>query len=417
MTKRVVVLGGGVIGVSCALELSRAGLNVTLLESQQTGSQASHANCGLICPSHALPLNTPGATGKTLRMMLQRNSPVAVGLRFDPSLWSWLWRFSRNCTHQQMMAAAAANNALLQSSMELYQQAAADGLRCEWEHRGGMFVFQSEYEFEKYSKTDKLLREEFDLGAQRFTAAELEASEPALAPGSTAGGWKYGGDAHLRPDVLMRSLREKLDQAGVQVLEETPATGIVRDGAGAAAVVAGGRNAGEIPADIVVAALGAATPLLGRQLGYKAPVQPGKGYSITMPRPQVCPQIPLLFQEHKVVVTPMQSGYRLGSMMEFRGHDAKFDNRRISMLIESAKLYLREPVCEPIEEHWTGLRPMTNDGMPIIGRCPNWSNVYLATGHGMLGLSMAPGTARLISELVQGETPHVNAAPFRADRF
>ncbi len=405
------------IGATCALELARHGMDVTLLEAKQMGSQASHANCGLVCPSHALPLNTPGAASKTLKMMLHRNSPVAVGLRFDPSLWSWLWRFSQNCTHEQMLRAAEANNALLQSSMQLYQQAIDDGLQCEWEHRGGMFVFQSQYEFEKYAKTDKLLREEFDLGADRYSAEELHAFEPALVPGSVAGGWKYAGDAHLRPDVLMRSLQSELQSAGVTVLEQTPVLELVRRGPGAAAVVTGGDHAGELPADYVVSALGASTPLLSRQLQYKAPVQPGKGYSITMQRPEICPQIPLLFQEHKVVVTPMQSGYRLGSMMEFRGHDAKFDSRRIDVLLKAAKLYLIEPVREPIEEHWTGLRPMTNDGLPIIGRCPQWSNVYLATGHGMLGLSMAPGTARLVRELVTGQTPHVNAQPYRADRF
>src|SRR5262249_22827203 len=150
---------------------------------------------------------------------------------------------------------------------------------------------------------------------------------------------------------------------------------------------------------------GAWTPFLNEHLGCKVPIQPGKGYSLTMPRPARCPAYPLLFEEDHVAVTPMRSGYRLGSTMEFAGYDATLNPRRLDVLRDAARHSLHEPFTEPVLEAWFGWRPMTYDGLPVIDRSPAWRNVLIAAGHNMLGLSMAPATGRLVAELLSDRTP------------
>jgi D-amino-acid dehydrogenase len=173
---------------------------------------------------------------------------------------------------------------------------------------------------------------------------------------------------------------------------------------------------GTIEADAFVVATGAWTPLLNHQLGCRVPIQPGKGYSITMARPVHCPSIPLIFEEHRVAVTPMRAGYRVGSTMEFSGYDASLNRRRLDILKRGASHYLREPFGEPVQEEWFGWRPMTYDGKPIIDRSPAMANVVIAAGHGMLGLSMAPATGKLVAELLGERVTHVDSGPYRFDR-
>src|SRR5260370_21068095 len=174
---------------------------------------------------------------------------------------------------------------------------------------------------------------------------------------------------------------------------------------------------GEMSAGAFVVAAGAWTPLRNLDLGCRIPIQPGKGYSITMPRPTLCPTIPLIFEEHRVAVTPMQTGYRLGSIMEFAGYDTTLNPRRLDLLRAGASHYLQEPTAEPILESWYGWRPMTDYSLPIIGPSPALHNVYLAAGHNMLGLSMAPATGKLIAEMLNHEPPHIAPDPYSPARF
>src|SRR5262249_2439239 len=174
---------------------------------------------------------------------------------------------------------------------------------------------------------------------------------------------------------------------------------------------------GELTADVFVVATGAWTPLLNRHLGCRIPIQPGKGYSITMPRPARCPSIPLIFEEHRVAGTPMTFGYRAASRMECAGYDPTLPPGRLGLLKDAARHYLHEPYGEPIEEAWFGWRPMTYDGKPIIDRSPALANVWIAAGHNMLGLSMAPATGKLIAELLGNQPPHVDPAPYAVSRF
>jgi D-amino-acid dehydrogenase len=414
VSQRVVVVGGGVIGLACAHYLRRDGWDVTVIDQGLIGRGCSRGNCGFVCPSHVLPLAAPGAISSTLKTLLQRNSPLKVRLRFDPGMWSWFWQFARRCNTADMLESGRAIQALLTSGRALYDDLfASEPLDAEWQTRGLLFVFQSSAAMEHYAETDRLLRENFNVAATRYDGAAVNALERALKEG-LAGGWHYTTDAHLRPDKLVASWRRLLESSGVAFRENCSFAGFAGGGRKTDAV---DTAQGRIAADAVVIATGAWTPLLNRQLGCRVPIQPGKGYSITMARPTVCPTVPMLFEEHRVGVTPMPSGYRLGSTMEFAGYDTTLRRERLELLRTGASHYLQEPTAEPVEEEWWGWRPMVADGKPIIDRSPAFENVLIASGHGMLGLSMAPATGRLVAELLGGATWHVDPKPYAIGRF
>lgn len=407
---RVVVVGGGVVGASCAYYLARAGHRVSLVDRGDFGAGCSHANCGYVCPSHVLPLAMPGAIRSTLKTLLARNSPLKVRpgvvLR-DPG---WFARFARRCNRRDMLAAGTAIRALLDSSRTLFDELiAAESLDCEWETRGLLFVYRTRAAFEHYAEIDRLLRGEFNTPAERWEADELLVREPSLKPG-LAGGWLYRGDAHLRPDRLMAEFRRVLVGLGVDILERTRVTGLLKSG--------GVRTANdEIPADHTVFATGAWSQEFAAELGCRVPVQPGKGYSITYPPSADSPTHPMIFEEDRVAVTPFRSGFRIGSTMEFAGFDATLDRSRLRLLTDGAATYLRRPPTGEPTEEWWGWRPMTPDGLPLIGRAPKAENVWLAAGHNMLGLSMATATGKLVAELISGSTPHVDPVPYSPTRF
>ncbi len=312
------------------------------------------------------------------------------------------------------MEAGRGIQSLLQSSRRLFDELIhEEGIECEWEEKGLLFVFKTSKQFDHYAHTDELLRTHFGMAAKRFDAAELAVLEPALKPG-LAGGYLYQSDAHLRPDRLMSELRRILVARGVDIRENCEVLGFAKSSAGVAAVRT---RTGDVLADQFVVATGAWTPRLNEELGCRVPIQPGKGYSVTMPRPTVCPTYPLIFEEHRVAVTPFRSGYRLGSTMEFAGYDESLNRARIGLLTDAAKLYLRDPISEPVQEEWWGWRPMTFDGLPIIDRAGLASNVVIAAGHNMLGLSMATATGKLVAEMLGGASPHIDPAPYSLKRF
>jgi len=404
------------VGTSCAYYLVRSGWEVTVIDRGTIGGGSSAANCGYVCPSHVLPLTEPGVVAEGLASLFRRDAAFKIRARFDPALWSWLYRFARRCNERDMIAAARGIQPLLDSSRTLYQQLIREeGLDCEWRERGLLFAYKDRRRFEVYAATDALLRERFHRPAERLDADALAAREPALRPG-LAGGWYYPEDAHLRPDKLMSAWRANVEAKGGAFREHCGFEGFVRQ-AGAPGASAVRTTEGEIAADAFVLAAGAWTPGLVDGLGCRAPIQPGKGYSLTMPRPSICPEIPMIFPETHVAVTPFETGYRLGSTMEFAGSDESLDPARLRLLRDGAAPYLREPEAAPIERTWFGWRPMTYDGLPIIGRAPAIENVAIAAGHNMLGLSMATGTGRLVAEILDGATPHIDPAPYRPSRF
>ncbi len=415
MAVDVVVVGGGVVGAMCARYLAKKNLSVTVVEQGTIGGFCSKGNCGYVSPSHVLPLAEPGVLLKTLKSMTTPDSPFHIRPRFDLALLGWLTNFARRCNEKDMMAAGVALNTILRSSFDEYKTVLAeDGIECEWQHDGILFVYRKASEFEAFCKTDDMLAEKFDRPSRRIIGDEaLMEFEPALKPGNT-GAFLYECDAHLHPERLMSQMRSNLMNQGVSLLEGTKVEEIVTEAGQVRSVKT---SQGEIEAKHVVLAAGALSPMFQKALKCSIPVQPGKGLSITMQRPAVCPRVPLIFHDHRVAITPFQTGYRIGSTMEFAGYDTTINPRRLKLLTEGAKLYLKDPVGQQEEEPWWGWRPMTYDSVPIIGPTPKVRGGWLATGHSMLGISLASSTGKLIAEMITGEKPHIDPKPYAVTRF
>jgi D-amino-acid dehydrogenase len=340
-----------------------------------------------------------------------------TALRINPSklavLAPWLLKFALRCNSSAMMEAGRACHPLLQSSAALYREVfEQQSMLVDWKTDGLLFVFRDQHEFDEYAQSDAWLRKHFDMGAEPYSGSALTELEPALKPG-LAGAWLYRCDAHLRPGKLMSELRRILSTTGVRILENTSMKDFRGTQGRASAVLTTGES---ISADHFVVATGAWTPLLKQALGVNLPIQPGKGYSITMPRPKLCPKYPMILEECHVAITPFEEGYRVGSTMEFSGYDTSLNRQRLNYLRSGAAEYLQEPTADPVEEEWYGWRPMTADGIPYIDRSPRYQNVWIAAGHSMLGISMGTGTGKLVAELITNRKPHLDPTPYRLNR-
>ena len=408
----ILILGGGVIGLSCALFLLRAGRSVTVLDQGVVGHGSSRGNCGTITPSH-LPLHAPGTVAKALKWMLRRDAPFYVKPTLDPELLVWMLNFAQLCNPRDFRRTAHVKTELLLRSRERLGALIRDEkLDCEFADSGTLYVWREAQALAAAHRDYAMLRE-VGVPVDLLDGAALRAKEPALKDGMAGGHW-HSGDARLRPDRFVAELARVVRAAGGNILEQTAVQGFRSDGQRIAGVVTA---QGEIAAAEVVLALGAWSPLVGRQLDLRLPIQPGKGYSITYSRPQHAPRIPLVLQERSVCVTAWGSGYRLGSTMEFSGYDSTLNQRRLDALKRGAAEYLEEPEGPAIEEQWYGWRPMTYDDLPIIGRAPAFSNLMLATGHGMLGVSLSAITAQLVTELLTGQPPSLDPLPCSPARF
>ncbi len=409
----VLIIGGGVIGIACAYYLLKEGIGVRIIEKNQVGSGASEGNCGLVSPSYALPLSAPGVVWKTIKGIILRDTPLYIKPRLDLILLRWLFQFSHNCNKRDQMHAATARADLLTQSKILYDQLLEnERLECDWESIGHFVVLKTERTMEEYSRINDSLKQ-FGLGGTSYVGKKLIKKEPALKE-DIYGAWFYEMDAHLRPDRLMNEWKSVILQKGALIEENCALQSLEISGQTVSKIKT---SRGDFRAKNYIVTMGAWTSLLQDQLNLQIPIQPGKGYSITMDRPKICPIYPCSFIARKVVATPWKSGFRLGGIMEFSGFRSNINRSRIKSLKIAAEEYLREPLGSGSRVEWEGLRPMTYDGLPLIGRSPNQENVYLASGHNMLGLSMATSTGKLIAELITRQDPHLDIAPYSLKRF
>lgn len=410
----VTIVGGGIIGLTVAHYLVDAGLKVTLIDKSTIAAACSHGNCGYICPSHVLPLTEPAAIPLAIKSLFNPKAPFSVKPRFSPALVNWMWQFARRCTERQMLTSGVALKAILDSSLDEYKRLiAAQQLDCQFKTNGLLYVLRTDHGFDEFAKTDKFLIDNFGVAATKMNGSELASFEPALKPG-LAGAFLYPGDASVNPSQLNQSLVSSLKSRGVEFRENCLLTGVKKS---SDRITHLETSQGELPVDAVVFATGAWSTKLSSTLECKIPIEPGKGYSVTMTRPEPCPSYPMLFPEHKVGVSPFENTYRLGSMMEFSGYDESIPAHRIQQLQDSAKPYLITPFTDQKLETWYGWRPMTWDSLPIIGQTPRFSNTWLATGHNMLGLSLATATGRLVKEMILREPTHVDPLPYSPTRF
>lgn len=407
----VLILGGGVIGLACGYYLLKAGRGVTIVEQNTIGSGSSHGNCGTITPSH-LPLAAPGQVQQALKWMLSADAPLLVRPTLDAERLGWLLRFAARCNDQDFRRVMNQRVPLLLRSRKLLEDLVREeSLDCEFESSGTLYVFRDPAKLEAAHRNLPVLRA-LGLKVRELDGAATESFEPALLPG-VAGSLHNPGDASLRPDRLVAELLRRVRELGGTIIENCRIDGLRQEnGRTTVATAHGERQARE-----VVMALGAWSPKLTRGLGLKLPVQPGKGYSITYERPTLAPRIPVVLKEAGVCVTAWDSGFRLGSTMEFAGYDSSLNPQRLAALERGAGRYLREPVGPAVIERWQGWRPMTYDELPIIGRAANLENLWIATGHGMLGVTLAAVTGLLIAEMIGGKPPSLDPAPYSPARF
>lgn len=410
----VLVIGAGAVGLAIALALRARGREVAILEAARAGAGASHGNCGTITPSHAPPLNEPRTLWKGLKWMFKPDAPFYLAPRFDPPLWGWLLRFARVAiSPRRRLAIERVRAELLRASRRLLPALLAEhGIDCGFRESGVLYVFRTRSAFARTAAWPERFAA-LGITAERWQAERALAEEPFLAPG-TVGAVHFPGDACLRPERFVAGLTAAVRARGVALVEGHAVTRLERVGARVEALDAEGRRH---RAALLVLATGARTPALLAPLGLRLPLQPGKGYSRTFPPLPIAPRRPLVLSERSVCVTPWPDGFRLGSTMEFSGFSEYLNERRLGALERGAAEYLRlGPLPQPLES-WYGFRPMTPDELPVIGEIPGLANLMLATGHGMLGISLAAVTAALVAALASGEEPPLDPAPLRPARF
>ncbi|GMR12895.1 MAG: FAD-dependent oxidoreductase [Gemmatimonadota bacterium] len=415
-THRTLVVGGGVIGLCCAYFLARRGVDVTVLERDEIGKGASFGNAGTISPGHP-PINRPGRIREAIRQMLNPTSPLYVAPRWDPALAKWLWAFSRKCTSAHVDKCMRVMAPLGREAVDEFSRLVEhEALECEYTPGGYYEVCRTPAGAVRTRHEVELLREH-GYSAVTLTGGALKEREPTLAAG-TSGGAYFPEAATCHPYRFVLEVAERTSRIGGQLLTGRAVAELV-DRRG---TVAGVRMAdGEvIEADSVVLATGAHSPQLARKLGLDLPIQPGKGYHRDLGMgdggaPNL--QVPCVLSESSVFCTPLDGFVRFAGTMEFSGLNLRMRKGRLEQLTKAAGQYI-EGVGDsaPISE-WCGLRPVTSDGLPIIGPVPGRDGLYLAMGHGMLGLTLGPITGRVIAEYIQDGSPSVEIAALSPERF
>lgn len=409
----VLVIGGGVIGTCAAYYLRARGRQVTLLERGEIAAGSSYGNAGLIVPSHSVPLATPGALASGLKWMLDPESPFYIRPRLDPSLFRWLLRFMAACRPGRVRQALPVLRDLTTASAARYAELAAlDGLRFGYEQNGSLYVFKTTWGFQ-HAKEEAHLLAAASIESKALEGEEARRLEPSLRPG-LAGALYFPADAHLNPAEFVRGLARWIEQRGVCIQTGTEVLGFETAGRRVTKVKT---TRGDFSADHVVLAAGSWSPGLAHSLRLRLPIQPAKGYSVTIPRPAVSPAIPLLLGEARVGITPLGERLRFAGTLEMAGLDLSVNQRRVAAILRSAQAYVTGLDRMEAGEVWSGLRPCTPDGLPIIGPAPSLDNLVVAAGHATIGMTLGPITGELVAQVVCGETPTFDLHPLRPERF
>jgi D-amino-acid dehydrogenase len=412
----VVICGAGVIGLCSAYYLRQRGFAVTIVDRHAADRDGcSFGNAGMIVPSHFVPLAAPGMVALGLKWMFNPKSPFYVRPRLSTELVGWGLRFMQACNAGHVERAAPLLRDLNLASRERYVQLAATlpddfGLV----PRGLLMLCREartldhEAEFATRART---------LGVPAEVCSPARAAE--LDPGvrmSIAGAIYFPQDAHLSPARFVAALTRALVAAGVNFRWQTEITGWHTAGA---RIAAARTPAGDLPADEFVLAGGAWSPAMVRGLRVSLPMQAGKGYSLTLPRPRQLPELCSIFTEARVAVTPMGSTLRIGGTMEVVGLDESIQRNRVEGIIEAVPGYFPDFTPDDFRDvpAWRGLRPCSPDGLPYLGRFGAYRNLVAATGHAMMGLSLAPITGQLVGEIIAGEPPSHPLAQLSPDRY
>lgn len=412
---RVVVIGGGIIGLCTALYCLDAGLDVTVLESgPEDGKPCSWGNAGMVVPSHIVPLAAPGMVQLGLRMLLDRSSPFGIHWQFSWELVSWTAQFVRSCTRSHVERAAPFLNAFNALSRELYAdlEGRVGGLRFE---RTGLLELHLDQASMGHDRATADLARRLGQEVETLDREGVHALEPEALP-DVAGGYHYRGDAHVDPVSTLRSLHRHLTGAGAKLLygQEVVDFELASD-----CVLACVTETGRHEADSFVIAAGVWSGAVARLAGHHTPLVSGKGYSFVVDDPPVRPRVPSILVGARVAVAPLGDGTRFSGTMEIGGSLSSTNWARVRGIREGARRFY--PAYRGVEFRddgvWQGLRPCSPDGVPVIGPVPGWKNLVLATGHAMMGMSLGPATGLVVSQMLQGRSTSLDLHPALPARF
>ena len=411
----VLIIGGGVVGLFCAYHLRCAGSSVAVVERGSVGGpqSCSYGNTGFVGTQGAVPLAEPGVLAQGLRWLLNPESPLYIKPRWDGDLLRWLWHFRRACNDQ---AAAAGFHVLIdmkRRSLDILRRlCASGGLASTLTEQGIVLAFKTPQGFEKACGTvPQTVANGVPLRV--LSPGALRVLEPDVEFDISGALYNEEG-AHLRAPEFVVEFGRTVEGLGVEIHPRAEVIGF--EVAGRTVEQVRTTRGDFRPREIVIAA-GTWSADCARKLDIGLTLQPAKGYSITVVTPRNAPRLPVLLGEGKVALTPLGDRLRFGGTLELSGMDGGVSRRRVDGILRTVRAYL--PKLEQTEtlETWSGFRPCTPDGLPFLGRAERYGNLSIACGHGHIGMGLAPVSGRLIAQIVAGEQPDMDLAPFRVGRY
>lgn len=414
---KAIVIGGGIIGLSSAWYLQQSGWEVTVLDKEDFSNNCSYGNCGYVCPSHFIPLATPGIVKQGLKWMWNSQSPFYVQPRLSRSLIDWGLKFMRSATPEKVEAAAIPlRDIALISQREYEGWTKMPGFDFSYEHKGLLEIFQTP---EKAEHARHTVEQAHQLGltdTQLLDYNALQQLEPHTKINGI-GAILFNCDAHLYPNKLMQGLITLLRQNGVRLLAGEEVLRFEKQGNKINKVITA---ANAYDADIVVMAAGSWSREIAELMDMKLPLMPGRGYSVTLENSPYHVNYPAILVEGRAAITPMDGNkIRFGGTMEITTTHTPPRMNRVQGILNAVKRFYPEfdVSLPPPDKIWYGYRPCSADGLPFIGRTARWSNTVVATGHAMLGLSLGAGTGKLVSEIVNEQPVSMDISPFSVERF
>lgn len=413
----VVIVGAGVAGVSAAYYLNKAGAEVTIIDKGDGTDNCSYGNAGMVVPSHIVPLASPGIISKGLRWMLKAESPFYIKPRLDTELLRWGWKFKQASTKKHVREAGPVlKDLLLRNRSLLIDLEKDESMDFGFEKNGLLNLCRTEKGLEEEAEVAEKATA-LGIPARVLSAEEVRGIEPNIEM-DMIGATYFPKDAHLHPGTLMDQLKALLQERGVAFKFNTKVTGLKKK-AGKVVGVRTAKGTTEEGTHVVLCP-GAWTPVLAKSVGFQMPMQAGKGYSITLEHPPCAPKICALLAEAKVSMTPMFEKIRFGGTMEIVGRNRSVTPAKITALKKSVIKYFPEFSIQDLnaEEVWVGLRPCSPDGLPYVGKMDSHQNLFVSTGHAMMGMSLAFSSAEIISQLIfeeRAELSHPLIEPNRYD--
>jgi D-amino-acid dehydrogenase len=412
-TRDVIVIGGGIVGLSSAYYLQEAGYSVHVIEKGDGTDGCSFGNAGFVAPSHFVPLAAPGIVAQGIRWMTNPESPFYIKPRPSVKLMKWGLQFIRHATERHVHQSKGLLRDLLVMSRELHQEI-ADRHNVNLQRNGIVMLCNTEDTFNREIEISEMAAD-LDLEAHVLDKSELRSLDPAMNV-RAIGGVYFPCDAYVEPREFMSMMTKVLLQRGVSVTYNTEAVDFVKSNGHVKEVVT---PVGHFSADEVVIAAGSFTPPLLKHLGLDLLMEAGKGYSVDWTSPAVVPTVSYILVEARVGLAPMKNKVRMAGTMELGGMNLVINERRVAGFLKSIEAYFPDYSYEKLKglKAWAGLRPCSPDGLPFLGRCRRFTNVTVATGHSMLGFGLGPVTGKLVSEVVEGKTTTIPVEELSLYRF